>query len=163
MDIFFEIIGYLGTGIVIISMLMTSLTKLRVINVAGAVLSTAYAIWTEAWPVVLLNCVLMSINVYKIIRALAAEVNYESVPAHRGDRIVECFVTEHAKDIARTCPELLSLPEEAEGALVMRGSGIAGVVFTSDGGTATVYMDRNNRNKASERICRAHGAKQEIV
>ena len=64
-----EIIGYIGTGLVILSMTMSSLTKLRIFNMAGAVFSTVYALLITAYPVALLNAVLTAINLYHLIRA----------------------------------------------------------------------------------------------
>ncbi len=63
-----EIIGYIGTGLVIISMLMTSLMRLRIINMCGAFLSMLYAISAHAWPVVILNAALIVIQIIQIIR-----------------------------------------------------------------------------------------------
>ena len=40
----FDIIGYVGSLLVVISMLMTSVMKLRIINTAGSVLAVIYAI-----------------------------------------------------------------------------------------------------------------------
>lgn len=64
-----EIIGYIGTGLVILSMTMSSLTKLRILNIAGAIFSTVYALLITSYPVALLNTVLTVINLYHLIRA----------------------------------------------------------------------------------------------
>ena len=74
MDIFWEIFGYIGTALVIISMTMTSLLKLRVINLCGGVISLIYAIVVNAWPVVVLNACLVGINGYKIVREVAERI-----------------------------------------------------------------------------------------
>ena len=55
MDIYLEIFGYVGTALVLLSMTMTSLTKLRIVNMAGSVISAIYAALCNTWPVVLLN------------------------------------------------------------------------------------------------------------
>ncbi len=69
MHILYELIGYLGTTLVIISMMMTSVTKLRIFNVSGAIVSTVYALLITAYPVALLNITLMLINLFHLIRA----------------------------------------------------------------------------------------------
>ena len=69
MNIYLELFGYLGTALVIISMMMTSVTKLRIFNIAGAVISMIYSIFIAAYPVVLLNVTLTVINVFQLIRA----------------------------------------------------------------------------------------------
>ena len=77
MNIFIEIIGYLGTAVVLTSMLMMSITRLRVVNMCGGALSASYALITGAMPVVVLNVALILINTVQLIRErrsrLAAE------------------------------------------------------------------------------------------
>ena len=67
-NIFWEVIGYIGTILVILSMMMTSVTKLRIINVCGAVFSTVYAVVCDAWAIVVMNICLMAINIFHLIR-----------------------------------------------------------------------------------------------
>ncbi len=68
--VFLEIFGYIGTGLVIISMMMTSVLKLRIINMCGGLISLIYAILCNTWPVVLLNGCLICINFYHTVKYL---------------------------------------------------------------------------------------------
>ena len=68
MNILFEIIGYGGTALVLLSMLMTSMTKLRFYNLLGSVLSMVYAYSCAAWPVFLLNLCLTAVNSVQLYR-----------------------------------------------------------------------------------------------
>ena len=68
MNIYLEIFGYIGTGLVILSMMMTSVTKLRIFNICGAVISAIYAAHYHTWPVVVLNVCLTCINVFHLVR-----------------------------------------------------------------------------------------------
>ncbi len=67
--IFLEIFGYIGTALVIVSMMMSSLKWLRIFNMSGALINTVYAICVQAWPVVLLNAALLVINGVKLMTA----------------------------------------------------------------------------------------------
>ena len=67
MNIYLEIFGYIGTALVLLSMAMTSLTKLRIVNMAGSVISAIYAVLSNAWPVVLLNVGLIIINAFQLL------------------------------------------------------------------------------------------------
>ena len=40
----YELIGYFGSALVVISMLMTSVVRLRIINLIGSVIFTCYAL-----------------------------------------------------------------------------------------------------------------------
>jgi hypothetical protein len=68
MNVYYEIIGYAGTALVLVSFMMTSVTKLRWFNLAGAVLSTIYALLTNAMPVLILNASLILINGIQLYR-----------------------------------------------------------------------------------------------
>lgn len=69
MNIYLEIFGYLGTLLIVVSMLMTSVTRLRVFNISGSVISMIYAVVCHTWPIALLNLSLITINVVQLIRA----------------------------------------------------------------------------------------------
>lgn len=68
MNLYLEIFGYLGTALVLLSMAMTSLTKLRMLNISGSVISAVYAALMGTYPVVLLNVGLILINTVQLIR-----------------------------------------------------------------------------------------------
>ena len=65
-----EIFGYIGTALVIISMMMTSVLKLRIINICGGAISAVYSVFYGAWAVVVMNICLIIINTFHIIREL---------------------------------------------------------------------------------------------
>ena len=76
MNIYLEIFGYVGSVLLIISMMMTSMVKLRIINIIGSIISTVYSIVYGAYAVVFLNIGMMSINIFHLIRSfreMAAE------------------------------------------------------------------------------------------
>lgn len=69
MPVLLEIFGYIGTALVLLSMMMTSINKLRYVNMAGALISMIYAFLTNTWPVVFLNLGTIVINTAQLIRA----------------------------------------------------------------------------------------------
>lgn len=69
MNIYLEIFGYMGTALVLMSMMMNSMVKLRVFNTAGSVISMIYAALSSAWPVVFLNLGMIVINVIQLLRS----------------------------------------------------------------------------------------------
>lgn len=68
MNIWLEVFGWIGTAIVLSSMLMTNINKLRIVNITGSVVSAAYAALCNTWPVVFLNVGMIIINVAQLIR-----------------------------------------------------------------------------------------------
>ena len=104
LDLFMEIFGYIGTGVVIISMLMTSVTMLRVINVCGGVISLIYAAYCNAWPIVLLNGTLVTINITQLILAhfRKSKLNDVKTDAENADLAYFRFV--NSDDINKAFP-----------------------------------------------------------
>ena len=68
MNVYLEIFGYIGTALVILSMTMKSINKLRIVNISGAIVSAIYSALISAWPIVLLNVTLTTINLYHVIK-----------------------------------------------------------------------------------------------
>ena len=83
-----EIIGYIGSFLVVISMLMSSIIKLRVINTIGSVISGIYAVICGALPLALMNLCLIIINVVNLVKLLGAKMPYELVEGDAGDSLV---------------------------------------------------------------------------
>lgn len=62
-----EIVGYLGSVLVVVSMLMTSVRRLRVVNAVGAGTFTIYALLIQSYPTAFMNFCLVVIDVYHLI------------------------------------------------------------------------------------------------
>ena len=80
MEIFIEILGYLGTALVIISMLMTSITRLRIINMCGGLVTLVYCIMIHSTPMLLMNAILIATNLVQLIRYYRARGNGDPNP-----------------------------------------------------------------------------------
>lgn len=105
MNIYLEIFGYVGTALVLLSMMMTSVVKLRIFNTIGSVISMTYSFLCGAWPVVFLNLGLIIINVYQLIRLGRAKVVFSYVPVDMTDKSLAYFLQHHMQDIAKYFPD----------------------------------------------------------
>ncbi|MBP5239202.1 MAG: YgjV family protein, partial [Oscillospiraceae bacterium] len=94
-----EIVGYIGSFLVVISMLMSSIIKLRVINTVGSVISGVYAVICGALPLALMNLCLIIINVVNLVKLLGAKMPYELVEGDAGDSLVRYFLDYYRDDI----------------------------------------------------------------
>ena len=79
--LYLEIFGYIGTALVVISMLMTSLNKLRIVNICGSIISLIYSLLVKAYPIAIMNLCLILINTSHLIRSYirSKEICKESV------------------------------------------------------------------------------------
>lgn len=62
-NVFFEIVGITGTLFVLLSFLMKDLTKVRIVNIIGAILFVVYGILINAYSTWILNGVLIIIHI----------------------------------------------------------------------------------------------------
>ena len=99
-----EIFGYIGSVLVVVSMLMSSIIKLRVINLVGSVVSGIYALIVGAFPLVLMNACLIIINVYNLIKLLKTKQVYDLVDADADDALVKYFLNCNENDIKTFFP-----------------------------------------------------------
>lgn len=67
MNIYVEIFGYLGTLLVFISMTMSSMRRLRVLNILGSLVTAIYSVIISAYPILFLNLGLSLVNLYKLL------------------------------------------------------------------------------------------------
>ena len=75
MRIYLEIFGYIGTALVLLSMLMTEIKWLRAINMAGSLISFIYALCTFTMPIAVMNGALLIINGVQLTRLIIADRN----------------------------------------------------------------------------------------
>ena len=57
-----EAIGYTGSALVLVSFLMVSVVKLRIVNTIGSVIFTIYAFIIHSYPTAIMNLCLVMIN-----------------------------------------------------------------------------------------------------
>ena len=61
-----EIYGYISMIVVIISMLMKDMKRLRIINTISCAMFLIYGLILSAYPIVLLNTTIIFINLFKL-------------------------------------------------------------------------------------------------
>ncbi len=105
MNIYIEIFGYIGTVLVIVSMMMTSVLKLRVINICGGFISMVYSIIGGAWPVVVMNFCLIVINIFQIIKQFRQKQTFGHITVDENDASLKYFLSYYKNDIEKYFPE----------------------------------------------------------
>jgi hypothetical protein len=108
----FDIIGYVGSLLVVISMLMTSVMKLRIINTAGSILAVIYAIAIHAYPTLVMNLALIIINVINMRKLSNNSPEYRMVKAPGNDAILGDLVARYLDDIKKYFPGYRDLTAE---------------------------------------------------
>jgi len=140
-----EVVGWVGSGIVVWSMMQQRILRLRVYNLVGCLIQVLYNGVLGVWPVVALNVVLAGVQVINLTRLLRgredpASYSVAEVPAH--GPLLSQLVERHREDVARFHPEFRAPTEEAAAFVVMSGDEVAGwVVVHDDDGVGQVELD----------------------
>ena len=138
-----EIVGYIGSFLVVISMLMSSIVKLRVINTIGSVISGVYAVICGALPLALMNLCLIIINVYNLIRLLGKKMPYELVEGSAEDSLVKYFLDYYRDDIKSFFPDFAGTGEGNNTAFVTccQGTPVGLLLGNRQGETVDLAVD----------------------
>jgi len=63
-----EIYGYISMIVVIISMMMKNIKWLRILNSISCAMCIVYGMFLGAYPIILLNSIVIGINVFRLIK-----------------------------------------------------------------------------------------------
>ena len=99
-----ELIGYAGSALVLVSMLMTSVIRLRIINLIGSVIFAIYALLIRSYPTAIMNFCLAAINIYHLRRLLKEQKQYDLIPANVKDGYFAFLVRRYEEDIRKWQP-----------------------------------------------------------
>ena len=103
-----ELFVYLGSALVVVSMLMTSVVRLRIINLAGSVIFAIYALIIKSYPTAFMNFFLVGINLYHLYKLFRSKKTYKAVQMEPDDGYVDWFVKEWQDDILTFFPDLMT-------------------------------------------------------
>lgn len=141
MNIWLEIFGYIGSALVVVSLLMASVVKLRIINTLGSVISATYALIIGSFPLALMNISLIIINLYYLYKLLKTKQQFEIVAANGTDAMVKYFVERNGKDIDVFFPDAQIKNTADEVAYVVCCNGnSAGLLLGNDMGDGVVNV-----------------------
>ncbi|WP_419726912.1 YgjV family protein [Terrisporobacter petrolearius] len=65
---YIELVGYVASVLIAISLTMTDMYKLRIINSIGCLMFVIYGLNVGAYPVALANAIIIIINIYNLYK-----------------------------------------------------------------------------------------------
>lgn len=99
-----ELVGYIGSILVLISFLMTSVVKLRVINAVGGTIFAVYAMIIQSYPTAFMNFCLVLINIYYLVCLRKSDRNYDFIEGKPGESLVQYMIDFYHTDIQKYFP-----------------------------------------------------------
>lgn len=133
-----EVVGYVASALIVWSLTMTSLLRLRVVNLAGAIVFTAYGLLISAPPVWVVNAAIAVIDVVQLWRMTRGEERFEVLQVDPDDAYVRRFLSFHADDIATFQPSFDGVRDDHRAWFVLRDAVPAALVLARRDGEETV-------------------------
>ncbi len=103
-EVLIELFGYLGSFLVLISFLMTSVFKLRVINTIGSVIFMTYALIIKSYPTAIMNFFLVLINLRFLWKMRRDGKEYTLIKVNGDDKYLHHLLDAYYNDIKLCFP-----------------------------------------------------------
>ena len=94
-------LGYIASGIVLISLVMKSLKKLRIINLIGAFIFAFYALMIAAYPVLIMNIGIVLINLFYLKQIYGTKDYFQLIEVNAEDAFMLAFIDYYKQDLLK--------------------------------------------------------------
>jgi hypothetical protein len=139
-----EIFGYIASVLVAVSLMMSAIVKLRVINLIGAFFFSAYGFLIGAYPVGVLNGFIALVDIYYLVEIFSTKEYFRLLEVSPESEYIKYFLDFHSKDIMKFIPSFdFQATEKSDAFFVLRNSVPAGLVLADilDDGSLYVKLD----------------------
>lgn len=130
-----QLLGYAASALIATSLLMRSIVRLRIINMAGAATFSVYGFLIGAYPVGILNLMTATINAVQLVRLQRRREIFRILEIRPDAPYLHYFLDFQADDIRRFMPRFHYAEHPEEGArlsiLVLRDLVPAGVLLAT--------------------------------
>jgi hypothetical protein len=116
-NLFLELFGYSASLLIATSLMMSSLKRLRIINLCGASCFATYGLLIHAYPVALLNSMVICINIYHLRRMLRAKEFYQLLEVRPESDFLAHFFKFYGAQIKRILPDFSFQPRAGQVAI----------------------------------------------
>ncbi len=123
-----EWIGYAASVMIAISLTMSSIVKLRILNLIGAAIFSLYGFLIGALPVGFMNLFIVGIDLYYLLQIFNTKEAFETLEVRPNDKYLIRFLQFNDKEIQRFFPGFEYNPEENDlSFFVLRDMQVAGL------------------------------------
>lgn len=138
-----ELIGYLASALVAVSLLTSNVLRLRVLNLAGAAVFVAYAALTRAWPVLAVNLFVALIDLWHIVKLKSRTDVFKLMPVGNADPLLANFLAYHARGIWQFFPDFdMTALKEPRCVFILRNLLPVGLfIYTEEKPELRVHLD----------------------
>ena len=129
-----EWVGYLASVLVLISMLMNSFLKLRIVNLV-------YGFLIGSLPVGLLNMFIVFANIYHLIQISKGKESFSTLEIRKDNRYLIAFLDFYKKDLKHFFPSFdYNYDMNCYSFLILRNMAVSGVFLAREYGNNYLYV-----------------------
>lgn len=121
-----EWIGYLASLLILISLMLSSILKLRLVNLIGAAIFSFYGFYIGSLPVGIMNFAIAIANIYYLRQLYSYKERFDILEVNSDDNYLEKFIQHYQHDIQKFFPEFSQLYDSDIILLVLRDLNPAG-------------------------------------
>lgn len=104
-NLIYELIGYLASILVAVSLMMSQIIRLRVLNLLGALTFSVYGFLIGALPVALMNAFIVGINIYYLSGMITMKSFFKVLKVDSKDEYLRYFLDFYIDDIRNFQPD----------------------------------------------------------
>jgi hypothetical protein len=137
-----EWFGYLASFIVLISLTMSSIIKLRIINLIGSLMFASFAYFIDSMPTMAMNLGIVCINIYYLYDLYNHKEEFKLISASTDSEYLKSFIEFNQKEIEKQT-NLDHLNTSNTQFYMLRNNTIAGVLIgnTDSNGSLDIILD----------------------
>jgi hypothetical protein len=128
-----EIIGYVASVLVAISLMMSSIIKLRWYNLIGALLMSLYGFLLHSYPVGLLNLFIGIVDIYFLLQIYTKKSYFQLLTLDYHSEYLKYFLEHHGDEIKNFFPDFIfKIKNNQVGFFILRDAIPAGLFIAEE-------------------------------
>ncbi|NSW50960.1 MAG: hypothetical protein HPY85_00460 [Anaerolineae bacterium] len=135
-----EMVGFVASAVVAVSLMMRNVFWLRVINMVGAVVFTVYGLLIRSYPVAVMNGFVTLIDLYYLSQSFRKDY-FKVLEVDPDGYYLRKFLSFYRDDISKFMPEFTGeVPDGAGVFFVLRNMVPAGLLITETDGEGKLWV-----------------------
>ena len=104
LEIIAQVFGYLASVLLALSLSINNDLKFRWLNTFGNISFITYGVIIGAFPIILTNCILLLINLYRLVKIYRTNEDFDLLEFNEGGKLIDKFLAFYEADIKNYFP-----------------------------------------------------------
>jgi len=137
-----EFIGYAASGLVAVSLMMSGIVKLRIINLIGAVFFAIYGLLINALPVAIVNGFICFVDIYYLYDIFKVKEYFKILEVMHDSEYLHYFLNFHEREIKKYMPSFsFKGNEDSIVFFILRNSIPAGLICATKRNDDSLFIE----------------------